>query len=632
MPQMPFIVVGGAPALADALRASAVFPQVDHVAGTRELLAAITSPHMQSLQVSDVVFIFADTLHEDDPNLPLSEIVRRLTGAQYQAIVVATTPKGAELQQQNPKAGLLSLPLRLNEVLFAIGTFGYNLDPVETGYAEIALSAPASGAAAMTGTPASPFGGPGPAGQTPPAPVANTGWTAPPTEPPDAPSAPAAGSSWASPDTQSAPLTPPPAPQPQAPAPPAAAPTMAPSAGWAPAVAEPAAAIPFQPPAPTATQGAPATLAPPIFAPPTGAQSPFVAEPATAPPTPPVAPPSSFAPPPSSFAPPAQVAPQDPWATQPPAATGWQPQPMAGVSPRGGGPNPSYGASPRRGYVITIAVSKGGVGKSSMTLNLAAFLGMRLRAQGKTVCVIDANYQQADSGKYLDTYTPNINTVVNNPSLLTKDRILEALVHRPEYNLSVLLGPATPDEGNPLAISARLYNEILDLIKAHYDYVLIDTPVAEKFHEMFSDFALPRADYVVVPVAPNFTTLHNADNWLRAAVVAPRNLGGAGLDPNRVGIVLNRAEDGIGCSEEDVRQTMASWHFLGAIPETKEWKACNNRNELVAPRNYAELSQAFAEVLHAATGEPVLIENFNLTAGKQKGLGGKIKGMFRRSS
>jgi MinD-like ATPase involved in chromosome partitioning or flagellar assembly len=267
-----------------------------------------------------------------------------------------------------------------------------------------------------------------------------------------------------------------------------------------------------------------------------------------------------------------------------------------------------------------------------MTLNLAAFLGMRLRAQGKTVVVVDANYQQADSGKYLDTYTPNINTIVNNPALLTKERILEALVHKPEYNLSVLLGPATPDEGNPLAISARLYNEILDLLLAHYDYVFIDTPVAEKFHEMFSDFALSRADYLIVPVAPNYTTLHNADNWLRAAVVAPRVDGGAAMDPNRVGIVLNRAEDGIGCSESDVRQTMASWHFLGAIPETKEWKAANNQNELVAPKNYAELSQAFAEVLHASTGEPVLLENLGLVQDKSGGLGGKFKGMFRRKS
>jgi septum formation inhibitor-activating ATPase MinD len=55
---------------------------------------------------------------------------------------------------------------------------------------------------------------------------------------------------------------------------------------------------------------------------------------------------------------------------------------------------------------------------------------------------------------------------------------------------------------------------------------------------------------------------------------------------------------------------MVNWHFVGVIPETKEWKASNNANELVAPKNFANLSHAFAEVLHAATGEPALLENF----------------------
>jgi MinD-like ATPase involved in chromosome partitioning or flagellar assembly len=273
--------------------------------------------------------------------------------------------------------------------------------------------------------------------------------------------------------------------------------------------------------------------------------------------------------------------------------------------------------APRRGHVITIAVSKGGTGKSSLTLNLGAFLGMRLRMLGKTVCVIDANFQQADAGKYLDCYTPNINTIANNPALLTRERILEGLVHKPEYNLSVMLGPATPDEGNPLNVDAELYGEILELLRHHFDYILIDTPVAEKFHDIFSKFALPKANYIVVPVAPNYPTLHNTDNWLRSAVVLPRHAGGPGIDPSQIGIVLNRAEDGIGCSEADVRATMARWQFLASIPETKEWKLANNRNELVAPKAYAELNQAFATVLYAATGETVLVSNIEVPEEKR---------------
>jgi cellulose biosynthesis protein BcsQ len=279
----------------------------------------------------------------------------------------------------------------------------------------------------------------------------------------------------------------------------------------------------------------------------------------------------------------------------------------------------------RRGWVITVAVSKGGTGKSSLSLNLGAFLGMRLRMLNKTVCVVDSNFQQADAGKYLDQFHPNINTIADNPALLTKERILEGLVHKVEYNLSVLLGPATPDDGNPININSLLYNEILDLLRQHYDYIIIDTPVAEKHHEIFTNFALPRADYIVVPVAPSFPTLHNADNWLRAAVVQPRHAGGAGKDPSQIGVVLNRAEDGIGCSVDDVHMTMASWNFLGSIPETKEWKLANNNNELVAPKNFVELNQAFATVLYAATGEAVLLSNIEAPERK-----GGLRGIVER--
>lgn len=606
MSSMPIVVVAGVQPLADALRETGQFPKVIAANTTKELLAAITGPDVSRHSVDELLFIFGDTVVSDDSTMTLSEILRRLTGAGYQAIVVTVTPRGAELQRANPQAGLLALPLYVNDVLYAIGTFGYPVNPVSDEQGPLDLSS-------LTGAPAT--------SQEPPS-LGSFAWNAPTSQPaeevvtspgsgwatpaPEVEKPVVASGGWSVPDVEPlVPLTADPYNAQPAPVTPPAA------AAWQTPAPEPA-AVPF------ATVTSPAPAAPPAHdvAREPGAWSPPV--------TPPTA--STWTTPRPTLG--TSMAPETPAGT-------WSPAPLAGTAGSVASRGDAYTAVPtstrRRGMVITIAVSKGGVGKSSMTLNLAAFLGMRLRSQGKTVAVIDANYQQADSGKYLDTYTPNINTILNNPSLLSAQRITEALVHKPEYNLSVLLGPATPDEGNPLALGPRIYNEILDLLKQHYDYIFIDTPVAEKYHEMFNKFALVRADYIVVPVAPNFQTLHNADNWLRAAVVAPHHAQGAGMDPNRVGIVLNRAEEGIGCSEDDVRQTMASWHFLGSIPETKEWKAANNRNELVAPKNYAELSQAFAEVLHAATGEPVLLENLGLVQDKGSGVLGALKGVFRRN-
>jgi MinD-like ATPase involved in chromosome partitioning or flagellar assembly len=603
---MPTIVIAGVPNLANALVASGQFPSIHDAPTASQLRRVITSSPVRDVPANQLVLICGDALEEDDSAISLPEFLRKVTTAGYRVIVVSVTAKGADLQRQNPRAQLLTLPLNLNVVLYAISTFGYTIDPVENGHEEIAVHPLSSG-----------FATPTPIITHQPsiiAPAATSGWV------PLTPELPQS-------TTQINQLYPNTAPTPQPP-----------------------------------VQAAPITHSPPLSVPLTYTQVPTQNQPPAlgggwAPPTrrtladiargneqssEPVLGSTATNPPmhPSSFQPFSQSGPT----YSPNAQQGSTAYPAFGASPNsqpspaglnqnfGQGPVSRSGAAPvlgrpqsRRGYVITISTSKGGTGKSSLTLNLAAFLGMRLRSQGKTVCVIDANTQQADSGKYLDVYRPNITTIVNDPSLLTEERILNALAHKPEYNLSILLGPATPDEANPMAISPRLYIEILELLKKHYDYILIDTAVAEKFHEMFSEFSLPKADFIIVPVTPNLQTLHNADNWLRAAVVSPRHEGGAGIDRNRIGIVLNRAEEGIDCSEDDVRAELPNWHFLGSIPETREWKRANNNNELVAPKNYAELNYAFAEILHAATREPILLENYSTIEQPKQGFLDRIR-------
>jgi len=595
MSRSPLLIVAGLPELAAAAQGTGAFPRVVLANSVSELIASFSGLN-QKVRPDDVVLFFADTLTEDNPNLPLVEVIRKLTGAGFHVVIVSTTARGADLSRQFPKAGLLPIPVRINDLLYAVNTFGFSVEPVQ----ETATVAPAAAeqprprveTAAENGG----WGTPG-AGAGSGMPSDGSSSTAPSAGP-----TPSSGGTWGT-----------------------AAPTRTPVApveptGWG-AVAPDRSYVPEEHRPPVGGTG-PGVGRPPLF--PTGGQ-PHTPGPVTQPPA------QHQAYQPSPYAPgPGGVAPQPGTRPEPLAPTGaWGGAGLGPVAREG-----AYTAVPtpasRRGYVVTIGVSKGGTGKSSLTLNLGAFLGMRLRSLGKTVCVVDVNFQQADSGKYLDAFKPNINTIANDPSLMTRERILEGLVTKPEYNLSVLLGPATPDEGNPLNINSLLYNEILDLLKLHFDYILLDTPVAEKHHEMFEKFILPRSDYIVVPVTPNYPTLHNADNWLRDPVVVPRHAGGAGVDPSRIGIVLNRQEDGIGCSVEEVRMTMARWNFLGSIPETKEWKLANNRNELVAPKNYAELNQAFATVLYAATGEAVLMANIDAPE-RRGGIGGILDRIRGRS-
>jgi MinD-like ATPase involved in chromosome partitioning or flagellar assembly len=276
-----------------------------------------------------------------------------------------------------------------------------------------------------------------------------------------------------------------------------------------------------------------------------------------------------------------------------------------------------------------ITSPKGGTGKSTLSLNLAAYMALRVKSLGKRVCIIDANFQQADVGKMLGAWTPTVSNLLRDPSSLSPNGIMRYLVTRDDLNLSALLGPAIPEEANPAYLTPRLYLQILDALRPNFDYIFIDTPVAERYHDLFQDFLLPAADFIILPVTPVMHTILDANSWLEL-VTQPEHMNGNGVDPNRVGFVINQVEEGIEFDESKVRRELSHWRYLGSVPRSKAWINAVNNAELVATRNYVELNKAFSQILWYATGEDVLRYDPSMTAGTAAKPG--LFGKWRRRS
>ena len=327
------------------------------------------------------------------------------------------------------------------------------------------------------------------------------------------------------------------------------------------------------------------------------------------------------------------AAPQDAWSS----GTGRAGVPATGVGADAfggvGWPSARVDAAPQQhgmqknAKVILVAASKGGVGKSGVAVNLAAYLGMRLRGTGKTVAIIDANIQQADTGKLIQEFTPNIANLLRDPVGTSPERIMSHMIHRPNLNLHLLLGPTGAKEANPNWFTPALYLEIVQTLRGLVDYIILDSPVAEYWHELFSEFLLPAADYVLVPVTPDEATVMNVSFWLEA-VCAPIHQGGVGLTSDRVGIIINRYAEGLGMTERDIQDNLSKYRVVGIIPETQEWQLARNYKELVATRNYTELNSAFAHILQAATGEHLIDADGTAPAATEakRGLFGRIRG------
>ena len=253
-----------------------------------------------------------------------------------------------------------------------------------------------------------------------------------------------------------------------------------------------------------------------------------------------------------------------------------------------------------------VAAPKGGVGKSTLSTNLAAYMGLKLQQAGKTVCLLDTNVQNPDIGKILGQYRPTVVELARYANQLTPELIGQHMVPRKDLNLYALLGPESPEKASPGYINGRLYRDIVHELKSGFDYIIVDTSVADMYHDIFMNFILPEMSYMMMVAIPNYQTLLNVDQFIHV-ITADRHAGGYGVDKNRIGVVLNQGQEGVGADERDVREELATWKYLGMIPYSKEWLLAVNNHQLVATKNYADLNRAFDHILYQITGEQIFI-------------------------
>lgn len=252
---------------------------------------------------------------------------------------------------------------------------------------------------------------------------------------------------------------------------------------------------------------------------------------------------------------------------------------------------------PSRSMTITIAAPKGGTGKSSVAINTAGFLGLRTN---QSVAIVDLNIQQSDVGKYLKAYTqPTIIDIVANLPMITADNIRDYMAYSREGNFYAILGPSSVHQADPGILNSELYLHLVHILRETFDYIVLDTPVAEYYHDIVKNVAMREADQIVVVVAPNWTTIHDTRLYLDSVT---QNPSGPRLPVSRVGWVLNQYREDIDCAEEDVRRAMAAYPYLGILPYTPEWQRANNRFELIVTQRFNDINAAFSAMMQQITG------------------------------
>ena len=159
--------------------------------------------------------------------------------------------------------------------------------------------------------------------------------------------------------------------------------------------------------------------------------------------------------------------------------------------------------------VIAIANQKGGVGKTTTTINL----GVALAELGRRTLLVDLDPQSAMSaGLGVDSYRLQ-ETIYN---VLVDSRVsIQGVVHHIRSNLDVV--PSNIDlaaaEMELISVIGReyIFREVLAPICNDYDYVLVDTPPSLG---LLTVNALTAADEVIIPLQCEYLALRGMRSLL----------------------------------------------------------------------------------------------------------------------
>jgi pilus assembly protein CpaE len=230
----------------------------------------------------------------------------------------------------------------------------------------------------------------------------------------------------------------------------------------------------------------------------------------------------------------------------------------------------------RDGRVFTVFSPKGGVGKTTMSVNLSVALA-RTRAE---VCVVDLDLAFGDVAITMQVIPDRTITDAAESENDLDYSLLKELLTRHESGISILAAPTHP-EGRDL-VTASLARRVIQTLRRHFDYVVIDTPPG------FDDQVLgafDETDELVVVATLDVPTIKNTK-------VAMETLDLLHLIPNNRHLVLNRADEEVGLSLANVEEILGMPVEVSLPSSTAVASATNHGRPIVLAKPDHPVSKA----------------------------------------
>jgi len=243
--------------------------------------------------------------------------------------------------------------------------------------------------------------------------------------------------------------------------------------------------------------------------------------------------------------------------------------------------------APARGTVVTIFGAKGGIGKTTISTNLATAL---VRATSSTVVLVDMDTRFGDVAIMMDVAVEqSIADLARRVDEIDRDTVRDYLV-RHHSGVLILPAPLHPTEWRN--VTPQQITKIINLLAQSHDYVIIDTPGT--FNEIVAS-TLECAALILLVTSMDIASIKDT-------ALALEMLQSAGVSEDKVKLMINHSTAANTLREEDVERVL-EYSVFWRIPHDLNVATSTQLGQpVVITKPYARVSRSISDLAAALSG------------------------------
>jgi pilus assembly protein CpaE len=251
------------------------------------------------------------------------------------------------------------------------------------------------------------------------------------------------------------------------------------------------------------------------------------------------------------------------------------------------------GESRQPGRIVTVFSPKGGVGRTTIAVNLAVAAAQEM---GKDVVLVDGSFQFGDVGVLLNLNPKNKSIADLIPEMgADEPESVEHVIVNHSSGIKVLLAPPSPEMAE--LITTQYLRRVLEQLRDAHDLVIVDC--WPWFHDSTLNL-LDLSDLIITLLTLEITTIKNIRLFLEVAAQL-------GYADDKIRLVLNRADSALGIRIPDVQNSIGRKVDETIVSDGRTVVYALNRGvPFVVSNREAQVSQDIIRLARSLVGEELV--------------------------